>query len=227
MLRGSGLPVLTTPLPRSNLSHIRLFITTPRKQLIFYVNWYFLWSYFEQFSFCANREKKNQIPPPPKKNLDHPKVKWHSIDYSQLSLLIPWYRLSICLQKEKDTMVPALQIRIEDFIARFWLALYLSGLQFLYINRLYNHDIKIFYPHTKMFSSFRSLCTTSNSWMWTKPSMICFAQWQTFSTLVAFSDLPGVDSSSLKMWFLKFPLHFSMTKMTLVLIGLLISRYMP
>ena len=67
MLRGSGLPVLTTPLPRSNLSHIRLFITTPRKQLIFYLNWYFLWSYFEQFSFCANREKKKQIPPSPPK----------------------------------------------------------------------------------------------------------------------------------------------------------------
>lgn len=78
-----------------------------------------------------------------------------------------------------------------------------------------------------MFSSFRSLCTTSNSWMWTKPSIICFAQWQTSSTVVAFSDLPGVDSSSLKMWFLKFPLHFSMTKIILVLIRLLLSRYTP
>ena len=124
-------------------------------------------------------------------------------------------------------MVPALQIRREDFIARFWLALYLSGLQFVYINRLNNHGIKIFYLHTKMFSSFRSLCTTPSSWIWAKPSIICFTQWRTSSTVVAFSDLPGVDSSSLKMWFLKFPLHFSMTKMILVLIGLLISRYMP
>ena len=76
----------------------------------------------------------------------------------------------------------------------------------------HNNILHVFQFRTKMFSNLRSLCTTPIACMKAKPSVISFAQRHTSSNTVGSLDLEGGDSSSLKMWFFKFPLHFSMTK---------------
>ena len=63
-----------------------------------------------------------------------------------------------------------------------------------------------------MFSNLRFLCKTPFECMKAKPLVISFAQRHTSLKTVGSLDLEGGDSSSLKMWFFKFPLHFSMTK---------------
>ena len=120
--------------------------------------------------------KRKQITPtpPPKKN-SSAKSKGHSIDYSQLSpALFPDTLISTIVYKRRK--IQYFQLTVSHILTlkliKFREKTSLQDLPLHYFRKesnlytstdFYNHDIKIFYLHTKMFSSLKSPCTTPNS----------------------------------------------------------------